>query len=66
MLIVPRQAPDKHRENSKKARFVEGVVMLRYPLNITRQVVSDAIASADLDYYNTQVRKRVFLRHCFY
>jgi hypothetical protein len=40
--------------------------MLRYPLNITRQVVSDAIASADLDYYNTQVvRRRVFLRHCF-
>jgi hypothetical protein len=24
MMISPRQARDKHRENSKKARFVEG------------------------------------------
>jgi len=24
MMILPRQARDKHRENSKKARFVEG------------------------------------------
>jgi hypothetical protein len=24
MIILPRQARDKHRENSKKARFVEG------------------------------------------
>jgi|EP01046_Picozoa_sp_COSAG06_P040226 hypothetical protein len=23
MMILPRQARDKHRENSKKARFVE-------------------------------------------
>ena len=24
MMILPRQARDKHRENSKKARFLEG------------------------------------------
>ena len=24
MIILPRQARDKHRENSKKARFLEG------------------------------------------
>ncbi len=28
--------------------------MLRYPVNISRQIISDEIALADLDYYNTQ------------
>eukprot|EP01043_Picozoa_sp_COSAG02_P091353 COSAG02_NODE_28087_length_596_cov_1.531187_2_plen_75_part_00 len=28
--------------------------MLRYPVNISRQIISDDIALADLDYYNTQ------------
>ena len=29
-------------------------MMLRYPVNISRHIISDEIALADLDYYNTQ------------
>ena len=31
-----------------------GVVMLRYPINISREIVSDAVHLADMDYYQTQ------------
>jgi|EP01046_Picozoa_sp_COSAG06_P022505 hypothetical protein len=36
MMILPRQARDKHRKtHSKKARFVEGLIMMRNGVNIT-------------------------------
>ena len=35
MMILPRQTRDKHRKNSKKARFVESAH------NVTRVVLED-------------------------
>lgn len=42
-----------------------GVVMLRYPLNVSRRVLNDAVAAADLDFYATQCKTHATTRNCW-
>jgi hypothetical protein len=63
LIMLPRQARDKHRENSKKeTRFL--IVSVGTLTNLIKLTDADGSGTIDCDEFD-QVLKRVFSRHFY-